>query len=57
MNDGTVALVTNGSYGVGREIVRSLDATGRGSRPSRPGHRRLLLVPGALAGPAAILAA
>ena len=28
MTDGTVALVTNGTYGVGREIVRSLDAAG-----------------------------
>jgi NAD(P)-dependent dehydrogenase (short-subunit alcohol dehydrogenase family) len=39
MSDTTVALVTNGSYGVGREIVKSLDASGvrvavgaRGSR-------------------------
>ena len=28
MSDGTVALVTNGGYGVGREIVRLLDAAG-----------------------------
>jgi acetoacetyl-CoA reductase len=38
MTDGTVALVTNGSYGVGREIVRSLDAAGLrvavGARPA-----------------------
>jgi len=38
MSDGTVALVTNGGYGVGREIVRSLDAAGWrvavGARPA-----------------------
>jgi acetoacetyl-CoA reductase len=38
MSDSTVALVTNGSYGVGREIVRSLDAAGLrvavGARPA-----------------------
>ena len=38
MGDGPVALVTNGSYGVGREIVRSLDAAGLrvavGARPA-----------------------
>ena len=38
MSDGAVALVTNGSYGVGREIVRSLDAAGvrvaLGARPA-----------------------
>jgi acetoacetyl-CoA reductase len=28
MSDGTVALVTNGTYGVGREIVRTLDGAG-----------------------------
>jgi acetoacetyl-CoA reductase len=37
MSDKAVALVTNGSYGVGREIVRSLDAAGLlvavGARP------------------------
>lgn len=37
MSDSAVALVTNGSYGVGREIVRSLDAAGLlvavGARP------------------------
>ena len=37
MGDGAVALVTNGSYGVGREIVRTLDAAGQrvavGARP------------------------
>jgi acetoacetyl-CoA reductase len=38
MSDSTVALVTNGTYGVGREIVRSLDAAGLrvavGARPT-----------------------
>lgn len=38
MTEGTVALVTNGTSGVGREIVRSLDAAGHvvavGTRPS-----------------------
>jgi NAD(P)-dependent dehydrogenase (short-subunit alcohol dehydrogenase family) len=38
MSDDTVALVTNGTYGVGREIVRSLDAAGLrvavGARPT-----------------------
>ena len=38
MTAGTVALVTNGGYGVGREIVRSLDAAGMvvavGARPA-----------------------
>ncbi len=38
MTDSAVALVTNGSYGVGREIVRSLDAAGLrvavGARPA-----------------------
>jgi NAD(P)-dependent dehydrogenase (short-subunit alcohol dehydrogenase family) len=38
MSDGTVAFVTNGSYGVGREIVRLLDAAGLrvtvGARPA-----------------------
>jgi NAD(P)-dependent dehydrogenase (short-subunit alcohol dehydrogenase family) len=38
MSDAAVALVTNGTYGVGREIVRSLDAAGLrvavGARPA-----------------------
>ena len=38
MSDGAVALVTNGSYGVGAEIVRTLDAAGvrvaLGARPA-----------------------
>src|SRR5439155_5155756 len=38
MTEGSVALVTNGMYGVGREIVRSLDAAGLrvavGARPA-----------------------
>jgi acetoacetyl-CoA reductase len=39
MSDGTVALVTNGGYGVGREIVRSLDAAGlRVAVGARPGE-------------------
>ena len=39
MSGGTVALVTNGGYGVGREIVRSLDAAGwRVAVGSRPGE-------------------
>jgi NAD(P)-dependent dehydrogenase (short-subunit alcohol dehydrogenase family) len=39
MTDSPVALVTNGSYGVGREIVRSLDATGvRVAVGARPGE-------------------
>ena len=37
MGDGAVALVTNGSYGIGREIVRCLNAAGQrvavGARP------------------------
>jgi NAD(P)-dependent dehydrogenase (short-subunit alcohol dehydrogenase family) len=38
MSDGTVAFVTNGGYGVGREIVRSLDAAGlRVAVGARPG--------------------
>jgi acetoacetyl-CoA reductase/3-oxoacyl-[acyl-carrier protein] reductase len=45
MSDGAVALVTNGSYGVGREIVRSLDAAGvrvaLGARPAEFEHRSL----------------
>jgi NAD(P)-dependent dehydrogenase (short-subunit alcohol dehydrogenase family) len=35
MNDGSVALVTNGAYGVGREIVRALDAIGLRVAPAR----------------------
>ena len=39
MSDGTVALVTNGGYGVGREIVRLLDAGGwRVGVGNRPGE-------------------
>ena len=39
MSDGAVALVTNGSYGVGREIVRLLDAGGlRVAVGARPGE-------------------
>ncbi|HEV8627796.1 MAG TPA: SDR family oxidoreductase [Acidimicrobiia bacterium] len=39
MSDAAVALVTNGGYGVGREIVRSLDAAGlRVAVGARPGE-------------------
>ena len=39
MSDSTVALVTNGGYGVGREVVRLLDAAGwRVAVGSRPGE-------------------
>jgi len=39
MSDGAVALVTNGGYGVGREIVRLLDAAGwRVAVGARPGE-------------------
>ena len=39
MSDAGVALVTNGAYGVGREIVRSLDAAGlRVAVGARPGE-------------------
>jgi acetoacetyl-CoA reductase len=39
MSDGAVALVTNGSYGVGKEIVRLLDAAGaRVAVGARPGE-------------------
>jgi acetoacetyl-CoA reductase len=39
MSDGAVALVTNGGYGLGREIVRSLDAAGlRVAVGARPGE-------------------